>query len=92
MDIARLLLAQGPVIQNDLTQFGVMGVLAAVLIGTVRVLYKRVTETATAETARANKWEQMYVDLSKELRDRHVSALDRNTEVIQAVSRLVPRE
>lgn len=92
MDLARLWLAQGPAVETTLTQFGAIGVLAAGLFVAVRVLFKRVVDAATAETARANKWELMYVELSKELREKHVAALERNNEVIRAVSRMAPRE
>lgn len=94
MVLAVLWLAQAGVDPtSSLVQFGALGILAALAIVAVRVLFKQMETTHAdvlkRERERADRYEQALDALNKDVREQVMPALTRSTEAVNEAIRLV---
>lgn len=80
-------LQQAPVTggaENELLQYGALGVVAFLCLIAVRVLFARVTATADLERARADRLEEELRKLNADIQERYLTTLSEATRAISA--------
>lgn len=80
-------LVQAPVTsgpESELLQYGALGVVAALCLLAVRVLFARVTATADLERARADRLEEELRKLNADIQERYLTTLSEATRAISA--------
>lgn len=74
---------------GSLIQYGALGVLAALAVAAVRVLFKQQTATYEREQKRADGAEQELRALNKDVREQVMPALTRSTEAVSEAMRIM---
>lgn len=74
----------GVAAQNELLQYGALGVVALLCLIAVRVLFARVTATADLERARADRLEEELRKLNADIQERYLTTLSEATRAISA--------
>lgn len=74
----------GVTAQNELLQYGALGVVALLCLIAVRVLFARVTATADLERARADRLEEELRKLNADIQERYLTTLSEATRAISA--------
>lgn len=87
--MVRLLLAMVTEADASLLQYGAIGVIAAIALGAVRVLFKRETAAYDREKDRADRLEAELTKLNQAIQERYLVALnDATRAVAEALSKL----
>jgi hypothetical protein len=71
-------------VESELIQLGAVGVVAALALLAVRVLFARVTATADLERARADRLEEELRKLNADIQERYLTTLSEATRAISA--------
>lgn len=77
---------------STLIQYGALGVIAALALGAVRVLFARETKAHDLEHQRADRLEEEVRKLNAAIQDRYIATLNDATRVMAEVLEHLKRE
>lgn len=70
---------------DGLVQFGAVGILAALALAAVRVLFARLTSALEREIARADRLERELLESNRQVQDRYLTTVSEATRVMATV-------